>query len=90
VNVTGTPGGGDPDPTPTNKPLQLSVRRTSPTQLMLTVRGESGQRFRVDWSIDLRRWSQWSEGVLVGTTSEIPITIDSSKRTVTVRTTNLP
>lgn len=82
ANVTGTPI--------SNKPLQLTVRRTSNTELIVSVTGDSGQRFRLESSGDFQGWTQITEGSLAGSSSEIGVSIDGNRGTVFLRTVNLP
>jgi hypothetical protein len=82
TTVTGTPVNNDP--------LQLTVRRTSSTEIMVTVNGQSGQRYRLEWSNNFQSWTQFSEGTLVETNSDVPLTVENNPGVTFIRSVNAP
>ena len=77
TSVSGTPVN--------NPPLQLTVRRSAPGRVMVTVRGEVGQRYRLEWSGNFQSWTMFAEGALVGTSSDVPLMIESTRGTTFIR-----
>ncbi|MGZ8919540.1 MAG: C25 family cysteine peptidase, partial [Limisphaerales bacterium] len=82
VNVTGAPI--------SNNPLQITVHKSSDTQIMVTVTGDPGQRFRLESSTDFQTWTQQGEAALVTSSSDLPVNIDGTNGAVFLRTVNLP
>ena len=71
-----------------DKPLQLSLRGAGANALMITLTGDSGQRFRLESSTDFQTWNEAMTGSLVTTSSEVQIPLDKPRlylRTVNIR-----
>jgi hypothetical protein len=81
ANVSGTPIGNQ---------LRLSARRTSPTELVVTVIGAPGQRFRLESSHDFFHWSNAGEATLADSTMELPVSIDAGSAGIFLRSVALP
>lgn len=80
-------GGAVPPPV-SNKPLQLTARGGAPNSLLITISGDSGQRFRLESSQDFRSWSEVTAGTLATTTAEIQVPRDLAR--LYLRTVNMP
>ena len=79
-------GGGTPNPEP--RPLQLSVRLDMPNEVIVTVSGDSGQRFRLESSSDFTSWDEITPGSLVDSSTQIQLPIDANRKVIYLRTVN--
>ena len=82
VTVSGTPIG--------TTPLRLSVRKSSNTEIIVTVNGESGQRYRLEFSENFGEWTQFSEGALSGPTTDVPLSIENGRASTFIRSITVP
>lgn len=73
ANISGTPI--------SDKPVEVSIRQTAENRLIVTVTGNSGQQFRLEWSPNFQSWTSFAEGTLITTKSEIPVNLESRDTT---------
>jgi hypothetical protein len=96
INKTGGPNallqgifvGGAVPPPVSDKPLQLTARGNNGSILLITITGDSGQRFRLESSSDFRSWTQVTTGTVSTTSIEVPI--QRSQNRLYLRTVNTP
>jgi hypothetical protein len=80
--------GGPVPPPVSDKPLQLALRDAGGNALMITITGDSGQRFRLESSTDLQTWNPVTTGTLVSSSTEVQVPRDQPRlylRTVNLR-----
>jgi len=54
------------------------------------VNGESGQRYRLEFSENFGDWTQFSEGALSGPTTDVPLSIENGRASTFIRSITVP